>query len=236
MKYNKVPYESESWGHMSEMKFSDIVIFSNIFPKWREWKYVKENKTYKKSLLKPVNMYVSNFSKKPEIEKINKKTLSIKYYNYSDILIQIADPLFGNRGVFKSKPINSLFYAIDKCWLRQFYPSNNEYEISDSSMISDRIFKMYIPWFLDMDIEYKIKTNLDNSSIKVIEKNDFFTKTDDNVIIKEANFVDFYFTNSSRHMINELCGIIEKGSYMYEIQIESSKKNIKKIIRAYEKI
>jgi hypothetical protein len=232
---NRVPYESESWSQMSLMNFATISHFSNLFPKWKEWKYVKDNLYYKKSILKPVNMYVHNFSEPPEIIQNSKTTLTIRYRTYADILIQIADPELGHKGVFKSRPINSLFYATDKCWLRQFYPSQNEYNIVDENAISNRIFKAYVPWFLDMDIEYYVKCNKENPSIKAIEKKDFFTKTEENVIIKEANFVDFYFTNSKIHMENSVCGLIKKGTHLFDIYIDADKKTIKKIIREYEK-
>lgn len=232
---NKVPYESDSWTLMSNMNFEQIVNFSNLFPKWREWRYVKNNSLYKKSLIKPVNMYVENFSEPPEIIKISKTKIYLRYSNYADILVQIADPPMGHKGIFKSNPINSLFYATDKCWLRQFYPSTNTYEVDKDKAISDRIFKMYIPWFVDMDIKYTIKTNKEDSSIIVIEKEDCFTKTDENVIIKEATFVDFYFTKSDNHMQDSICGLIKRGSYLFDIQIEADKKTIKKIIKGYEK-
>lgn len=232
---NRVPYESESWSLMSEMNFEQISNFSNLFPKWKFWRYVKDNPVYKNKIIKPVNMYVHHFSNPPKIIQTSKNTLTIKYYNYADILIQIADPLLGNKGIFKSKPINSLFYATDKCWLRQFYPSQNEYNVLDDNAISNRIFKMYIPWFLDIDIKYLVKSNSKDPSIKVIEKEDFFTKTNENVIIKEANFVDFYFTNSKSHMEDSICGLIKKGTYLFDLEIEADKKTIKKIIKEYEK-
>jgi hypothetical protein len=232
---NRVPYESESWSLMSEMTFEQISNYSNLFPKWKLWKYVENNPTYINKIIKPVNMYAHHFSSPPEIIKKSKNKLIMRYYSYADILIQIADPLLGNQGIFKSKPINNLFYATDKCWLRQFYPSQNEYDILDKNAISNRIFKLYIPWFLDLDIKYSIKSNIEYPSIKIIEKEDFFTKTTNNVIIKEANFVDFYFTNFKNHMQDNICGLIKKGTYLFDIEIESDKKTIKKIIKEYEK-
>ena len=143
--------------------------------------------------------------------------------------------MLGYKGLFKSNPIYSFFYATDKCWLRQFYPSENQYNIVDQSAISKRIFKIYIPWFLDMDLDYSIKCNIENPSLKIIEKTDSFTKTNENVIIKEANFVDFYFTNSKNHMEDNICGVIKRGTYLFDIEINSDKKTIKKIMREYEK-
>jgi hypothetical protein len=217
------------------MNFEQIVNFSNLLPKWKNWSYVKNNKPYKKSILKPVNMYVANFSEPPEVVKISETKVYLRYRNYADILVQIADPMMGHKGIFKSNPISRLLYATDKCWLRQFYPSSNIYNINKKNPMSDRVFKMFIPWFLDMDIKYTIETNLENSSIVVIKKEDYFTKTNENVIIKEANFVDFYFTKSDMHMEDSICGLIKRGSYLFDIQIEADKKTIKKIARGYEK-
>ncbi|MEY3824331.1 MAG: hypothetical protein RLZZ13_231, partial [Pseudomonadota bacterium] len=83
--------------------------------------------------------------------------------------------------------------------------------------------------------QYLIKCNIENPSLKIIEKKDSFTKTNENVIIKEANFVDFYFTNSKNHMEDNICGLIKRGSYLFDIEINTDKKTIKKIIREYEK-
>lgn len=180
-------------------------------------------------------MYVANFSDKPEIIKKSKTEITIKYYTHSDILVLIPDPPLGNLGIFKSKPIYAIFYATDKLWQRQFYPSGF-LDHNDDNLISNRVYKFYIPWFLDIDTQYKIKSSLENSSFKILTQDGVFTKTNKNVIIKEANFVEFCFTKSKLHMLDDLTGIIKKGSYMFEIDISSDKSTIKKIIKGYEKI
>ena len=232
----KVPYESDSWHEMSRMNFSEILQYIGMYNKWRNWNDVLKNKKYRKSILKPINMYVHNFSIKPKLIKKSKNEIILKYYTQADILFLIPDPPLGYLGIFKSKPIYAIFYAIDKLWLRQFYPSNNLYKIDDSRKISDRIFKFYIPWILDLDIEYEVKNTEEDSSFGILQKNGAFTKTDKSVIIKEANFVDFYFTKSKKHMVDDLVGIIKKGTYMFELEIKSDKSTIKKIINSYEKI
>jgi hypothetical protein len=232
----KVPYESDSWYEMSHMNFSEILQYIGMYNSWKNWDEVLKNKKYKKSILKPINMYVGNFSSKPELIKKSKNEITLKYYTHADILFLIPDPSLGYLGIFKSKPIYAIFYATDKLWLRQFYPSNNTYKIQDDFKISDRVFKFYIPWILDIDIEYTIKNIEENPSFGILEKNGVFTKTDKDVIIKEANFVDFYFTKSKNHMVDDLVGIVKKGTYMFELDIKADKSTIKKIINHYEKI
>lgn len=226
-KIPRAPYESAAWNEMSSMSFQDIMLYSQMFPKWAMWSEV--NKNYGKSLLKPINMYVHHFGIKPEIKKISDTKISLIYKNYSDILVQIADPPMGEKGIFKSNPIKTLFYATDKCWQRQFYPSLNSYNVNSEDLMSERPFKFYVPWVLDIDIEYKVKQSENGKSIKVIEKTDRFVKNTDK-IINEANYIDFYFTKFKGHMLTETCGVIERGTDLYEIEIDLNEEQIKELL------
>ena len=53
---NRVPYEAESWSLMSTMTFEQICNTSNLFPKWKEWQYVKSNPDYKGSILYKIDV------------------------------------------------------------------------------------------------------------------------------------------------------------------------------------
>jgi hypothetical protein len=225
----KTPYESDSWSKMGTMTFSEIMAYSNMFPKWADWNQIKCSKEYSSSILKPVNLYASFFSIKPSIKRISDTQAVLEYYNYADILIQIADPPLGHLGIFKSQPINEIFYSVDKVWQRQFYPSPNEYEINDDLIISDRCFKIYTPWVIDEDIEFKIRSTIENPSILIMSQTGSFTKSNENDRIKEPAFIDFYFTKSKRHMQTDTVGVIERGSYMYELEVTSSKNVIDRI-------
>lgn len=225
----KTPYESESWSKMGTMTFAEIMAYSNMFPKWADWNQVKYSEMYATSVLKPVNLYASFFSIKPSVKRISDTQAVLEYYNYADILVQIADPPLGHLGIFKSQPINEIFYSVDKVWQRQFYPSPNEYEIADDRIISDRCFKIYTPWVIDEDVQFKIKSNIDDPSLLIMEQSGSFTKSGENDRIKEPAFIDFYFTKSKRHMQTETVGVIERGSYMYEIEVTSSKEIIDRL-------
>ena len=225
----KTPYESESWSKMGTMTFAEIMAYSNMFPKWADWNQVKYSEMYATSVLKPVNLYASFFSIKPSVKRISETQAILEYYNYADILVQIADPPLGHLGIFKSQPINEIFYSVDKVWQRQFYPSPNEYEMTDDRIISDRCFKIYTPWVIDEDVQFKIKSNIDDPSLLIMEQSGSFTKSGENDRIKEPAFIDFYFTKSKRHMQTETVGVIERGSYMYEMEVTSSKEIIDRL-------
>jgi hypothetical protein len=225
----KTPYEAESWSKMGTMTFAEIMAYSNMFPKWAGWNEVKCNKEYADKILKPVNLYASFFSIRPKVTKTSDTSATLEYYNYADMLIQIADPPLGHLGIFKSQPMNEIFYSVDKVWQRQFYPSPNNYDTSGMDIISDRCFKIYTPWVIDEDIEFYVTSKIDNPSLKIIDQHGSFTKSHENDRIKEPCFIDFYFTKSKRHMETETVGVIERGSYMYEMQITASPDFIDKL-------
>ena len=214
----KTPYEAESWSKMGTMTFAEIMRYSNMFPKWSDWDQIRYSDLYSNKILKPVNLYASFFSTRPKVIKTSDTSATIEYYNYADILMQIADPPLGHLGIFKSQPINEIFYSVDKVWQRQFYPSQSEYNTSGMDILSDRCFKAYTPW----DIDFFVTSTIEDPSIKIMDFRGSFAKSDKNDRIKEPCFVDFYFTKSKRHMETETVGIIERGSYMYEMQINAS--------------
>ena len=139
----KTPYEAESWSKMGTMTFAEIMRYSNMFPKWSDWDQIRYSDLYSNKILKPVNLYASFFSTRPKVIKTSDTSATIEYYNYADILMQIADPPLGHLGIFKSQPINEIFYSVDKVWQRQFYPSQSEYNTSGMDILSDRCFKAY---------------------------------------------------------------------------------------------
>lgn len=222
-------YESEFWSKTGPMTFDEIMRQANMFHKWSDWDQVRYSNQYALSVLKPINLYASFFSIKPKVNRVSEDTAILEYYSYADILIQIADPPLGHLGIFKSNPINEIFYCVDKVWQRQFYPSANNYILNDERTISDRCFKMYTPWVIDEDVKFKIRSRAEDPSFLIIEQDGSFTKSSKNDRIKEPVFIDFYFTKSKSHMQTETVGIIERGSYMYEIEVTSSKELIDRL-------
>lgn len=196
--------DSKSWIDMQNSNFIDIINKSNIqFDDWKNFQYVLSGE-HKNSLLKPVNNYVNYFGIKPDIVKIKNGHYSIRYRSYSEIFLYL-------------KKDNSL-YAVEKSWLRQFYLSPNLYEELPDNVLSKNVYRFFIPWFLDQDIEYSIKQS-ESNSVKIIESKGQFNKSNIETDIKDTGFVDFYFTNSKEHMINKNLGLIKRGTPLYEIHL-----------------
>ena len=91
-----------------------------------------------------------------------------------------------------------------------------------------------MPWIIDHDVEIDVYSeNL--ISFDIIPKKIKLNKK--NIIDEQQNsdFIDFYFTNNKIHMIEEDCGIIEKGSYMYTIAFTADEILLNKILEFYDK-
>jgi hypothetical protein len=217
--YKRMPFESDSWAQMGNMSFPEILVYSKMFPEWAEWRFVLE--TYRNDLLKPVDMYVHHFGVKPKVIRESPNIAIIKYYTYADILFQIPDPPMGHIGIFESRPMDGMFYSTDKCWQRQFYPVDNFANTNTEELISNRQFKFYIPWIVDEDMEYIIVNGNDHSPFRIEEGTGSFTKSSQNDIIKNTNFVNFYFKKLPENMVADTCGVIERGSYMFELEVYS---------------
>ena len=201
--------DSKTWLDMKDMDFIEIVNGSNIpFEEWKSFQNVISS-DHGGNILKPVNRYVDYFGIKPDFKKIEDGHYSIKYKTYSEIFLRIKK--------------NNKLYAVEKSWLRQFYPSSNTYNIDNVGLLSDSIYRFYIPWFIDYDMKYDVVPATDSGSFKIFKTSGFFYSTNRSCRIKNTGFVDFCFTNSKNHMIKDDLGLIKRGTPMYEIHIYPNK-------------
>jgi hypothetical protein len=218
----RAPFESNSWLDMSSMSFKDILKECNVFYDWARWDKVLEK--YKNNVLKPINLYVDNFGVKPEIQIVSKNEVNLIYKNYSDILWQYHPT--------DNEKVSSIFYASEKAMVRQFYPSflsiKNFKDLIEEKHLkeaSERIFKLYVPWIIDEDVEYSIKNIQNEPVIFIIESRGAFQKTNNNDIIKEPNFIDFCFLSNEKQI-----RLIERNTPLFYISIKATEKVIQKII------
>lgn len=208
------PKYAKSWLAMKTSSFSQIINLSSLPGEWVKWKDVSD--LYKKNILKPINMYVHHFGVLPEIIILTKKEIVIRQYSYSDIYILEHD---------------NNTYCVEKAWLRQFYPS--EHNINAAvPLLSKDSFRIFMPWILDEDIDYKIKSY--SSSFYFEEFNGKFTKGCVDAI-KNTQLLDFYFLKNNEMLVEDNCTIIPRGTYMYDIHIAPTKKIYKKLKREYDK-
>lgn len=208
------PQYSRSWLEMKNKSFRQIIDASCLPGEWIKWKDVAP--LYSKKILKPVNMYVHHFGTLPEIVTCTKKEIVIRQYSYSDIYV-----------VNYEKQV----YCADKPWLRQFYPSSNKFTILLPPLTND-FFKTFMPWVIDEDIDYLIKSHSDSFCFK-----DFSGKFIKGSVeeIKNTELLDFYFLKNDETLVEDGCTIIPRGTYMYDIHIIPNKKIYKKLKREYDK-
>jgi hypothetical protein len=192
--------ESESWLKMNTTSFPDIVKQLNLIEEWKYWSDVKKNQEYLNKTLVPINMYSAHFSKRPKIGMSKNNTLLLDYYTYSDIFLYIR---------------NDTFYAVEKAWQRQFYPSI-ETDSDHNEEIFSRKFRFYLPWIINENVKYDVISNsFENFFIK--EGSGFFKKTSDFDKYKDTDFIDFYFKNT---IGNNGYKIIKSDSYMFTLEIK----------------
>jgi hypothetical protein len=208
--------ESVHWLGMSDKSFDEICRISNIKPEWKNWEFVIEQNIYKNTILKPLNMYCHHFGLLPEIKKNDENSIIIKYFNYSDIYI------------YHKKYI---YYATEKSWMRQFYPISKIDNSVPDNLIKSRPFKFFIPWILDGNFDYNVIDGYYEDKIFIPKQSGSFEKNN-NQMVKEANFINFYFKDFLKN--NGYC-IIERGTNIFSI-IVYTKDLTDRIVDEYNKI
>ena len=210
--------QSKSWLDMQNCNFIEIANRSLLPKKWKDWSLVSDK--YNNSILKPINMYSDLFGIKPKLESIDGNKVTLSQYTHADIYLLIN--------------YDKSLYAIDKPHQRQFYMSSNNYTIDDKDLLSNQCFRFYLPWIIDYNLKANIFSNKKESFL-IIPKEIEFTFQEDINGQRDTDFIDFYFTSHSSHMIEDDCGIIERGTYMYSISFIADDLIIKKIMEFYDK-
>jgi len=200
-------YGSKFWMNSYEKKFIDIQIESRLPKNWVNFNYLFLDK-----ILKPVNNYVVNFIPKPELI-IQKDSIILRQKTHAEIW-------------FEEK--NNGLYALDKCWQRQFYPSNQPVELNDLCYLAK--YKFYTPWIIDYDCSVTIK-NIDSSPFFINNKNINFIKQNiENGI--NPYWINFNIYKDNKYKIDSSYGIININTPICDFVIED-KKIKEKVISEY---
>jgi hypothetical protein len=207
---------SEYWVN-SELKTFSEICKDNIlqYDKWKLSKTLLDT-SYSDKVLKPANEYAKIFSYKPEII-CEKDTVILRYKTHSEIW-------------FEQKP-NGI-YALDKVMQRQFYPSNLDVKAPIGTF--DAMYKFYIPWIVDADVEAKIQ-EAPNSVFFIHNDTIVFNKINRDKDIWDVGFIHFFIKNTGEHIKEfngDIFGIINVESPICDIIIKD-KKLAKRIL--YEK-
>jgi hypothetical protein len=202
---------SKFWLSSSELSFSQILIDSMVPYKWSRYSLIEE--TYRDKIVKPVNRYVSNLYPKPELISIKDNTVILRQRTHAEIWVDIK---------------NEDLYALDKCWQRQFYPSQNRFSDLDSF---EPTYKFYMPWVIDRDLAVDIGPAGD---CFFIEKQTINTKKNSlDMEFIDVPFIDFKIKRNGAHMKNSSYGIIEIGTPMYDITLKLNDQDLEKINEQY---
>lgn len=157
------------------------------------------------NIFRPINPYVHHFGIKPEMYMENEKLIIVQK-THAEIWVE--------RRAFEA------IYALDKCWQRQFYPSDlSPKELDDECLPA--IYKFYTQWILDEDVEVAI-SEVESSPFKIITNQIKFEKINKEEKLLDSSWVEFMFKKTNDLVKNEY-DIIEIGTPMYKIEVSDNK-------------
>jgi hypothetical protein len=203
---------STFWLNSANMDFYEIQKSSNVPIKWTRIEGVLKSK-YKKNIVKPINEYSINFGSRPELI-IEDNQIILRQYTHADIWIE-------------RKGVKNLF-AIDKPWLRQFYPSDKVLENKDDCYLAQ--YKMYTQWIIDENVDVEIR-NISNSPFFVFPEIIKFNKIDTKLKHIYPKWI-YFLIKKQESMLKDEFFIIENKTPVFDIVVKD-KIIIKKIIKEY---
>jgi len=215
------------WNKSKSESFLWINKRSRVPSRWLS--YQNGLNKYRNSILKPVNMYASRLSIKPKLLDISNNIVTLQQTNHAEIFLAISPEIIDTM----SRPSlykENLMWNLDRPWIRQYYPSD---QISTNKNCFDNVFRFYMPWIFDENIEVSIK-QAEDSPFFILESNVVFKKIPLSTQEIEPPFVHFQFKKYGKHIIDKDYGKIKRLSPMYNIVFEANDIIIKDIRRFYE--
>ena len=194
----------EIWDKSKTESFLYINDRSCPFPHWLSYEQVRLSGKYSGSILQPVNDYVSHLYPAPAIVEDSGNKIVLRQGNHAEMFLLIKD--------------NGSFYNIDRPWIRQYYPSDMQHELPSDCF--EGIYRFYIPWVLDEDLEVKVKQVV-GSPFHIYEDTIKFKKIDSSSRRIDPQFVYFHFKSAGPHMIQDGFGKIKRQSPMFDIEINT---------------
>jgi hypothetical protein len=206
---------SEYWVNSKNYTFKKLTEDLTKLPV--EWQRSNLNQHNNNKILKPINGYAEVFSKKPELINRSGKNV-LRQSTHAEIWVESLDI-----GI----------YALDKCWQRQFYPSNVDFDIPVECYKAS--YKFYTPWILDYNGGFEIE-EVDGSPFKILNNKINFDPIDIENKYWDPQWIYFAFKNNNEYVKfyedDEYC-IIPLGTPMYDIIIKD-KDLLNKLIGEYE--
>jgi hypothetical protein len=217
MRGDRSPRASDFWINSTNLSFAEIVNGSNCRRLYVEYQHVLSNDVVKTSILKPINDYAYNLYPAPDFIRYEDGCAYLRQRTHAEILIR--------------KNYKDGLYFLDRPWIRQFYPSAEQFKSDNSFLV---VHKAYCPWFIDLDIEYEV-LQVEDEYTPFIIKPDTHKMVDTNSNIIEPNFVHFLIKKTGEHMIDPGHGKISIGTPIYDIKIRLSHTEYEKLIDFYHR-
>lgn len=194
---------SKYWVNSEHEPFSEITKANFQLPgHWAHSRFIRET-PFNDKVMKPLNGYSMIFWPMPEIMFLNSRVI-LRYKTHAEIWLE--------------KKKNGL-YALDKTWQRQFYPS----QLTGSAPANcfDALYKFYIPWVIDKDVQCSVY-GIEDSPFKIVSNTVKFKKLEDS-LVWDVDWIHFAIKNSGDHIQEyhgDTYGIIEIGSNICDIVID----------------
>lgn len=203
------------WYNTYDPDFVEINLKSFVPYKWMAYPPVANGK-YKDSIIKPINRYVEVLYPPPKLVSIYGNTVTLRQGNHAEIYL-----LHGN----------GEFYNVDRPHLRQYYQTKVELPLDSDCY--EGIYKFYVPWFIDENIQVLFKP-VEDSPFRSYQTAGYFYRADPRQEFVQPIFVPFAFRNVGDHMVEENYGRIKRQSPMFDMVFEASDIIIEKIRKFYE--
>lgn len=208
--------EFDAWYKTYDPDFIDLSIKSNIRNSWLTFQNVMSGE-HKDSIIKPINRYVEKLYPMPKLISINVDEIVLQQQNHAEFYLNVED--------------DGSFYNVDKPHMRQYYQSAEQKDQIENCF--DSLYKFYIPWVIDEDVEVSIEQAQDSPFFVYPQKHKF-VKINKDINYLHPGFVSFRFKKVGAHMTKDgTYGKILIGSPMFNIRIKADKELIKKIGNIY---
>lgn len=201
---SEMNYDFDIWYKIKDPIFSEISKNSRIPDKWLVFSKII-NSEYGNSIIKPINKYVQALVPPPNLVSIVGNTVRLRQENHAEFFL-----------LYDEK--NKNFKNIDRPWMRQYYNTDDNFAIPDNCF--DKIFKFYVPWYIDADTEISYLQPSTDSPFKIYEVSAFHNTIDHTKKYLEPDFVPFSFKKVGSHMIDNLYGKIKRQSAMFDISFQ----------------
>lgn len=196
---NNITDDFDLWYKTKDPIFSDISLKSRIIDKWVRFDYINKIK-YQDSVIKPINKYVQELYPAPTLESIVDGIVTLRQRNHAEFFL-----------LEQFKKLRS----VDRPHMRQYY--NTDFKIEENSDCFNDVFKFYVPWYIDLDVEVFYKTPEEESPFFISPTSSVHKKIETETKYLEPDFVPFKFKRVGPHMVNHRFGKIKRHSAMFDI-------------------